>query len=90
LIYSKKTGGMDDVDVVEQYEKYYSSCNPIQCQYTETRHNTAVEIAIVLLSLYGGLTLALTKFIEYTIGRYYEPTPIKPLTARYVHSPRAM
>jgi len=86
----EKTGGMDDVDVVEQYEKYYSSCNPIQCQYTETRHNTAVEIAIVLLSLYGGLTLALTKFIEYTIGRYYEPTPIKPLTARYVHSPRAM
>jgi len=83
------TGGIKHANVEIDFEQYYNLCKPSQCQYTETRGNTAVEIMVTLLSLYGGLTLVLNKLIDNTIGWYYKPSPIKAVTSRFIHSPRA-
>ena len=83
------SGGIQDASVEPSFEAYYNLCQPSSCQYTEIRGNNGVEIIVTLLSLYGGLTQFLGMLIDYTIGYYYAPTPIKPLTSTFVHSPRA-
>ncbi|CAF1180168.1 unnamed protein product [Adineta steineri] len=49
------------------FSAYYSKCAPILCIYTFTERNSCLQIITTLLSIYGGLTVALRMCIPYAV-----------------------
>ena len=41
------------------YSGYYHACEPIQCTYTTVKRNGFIYLIVLLIGLYGGLTVAL-------------------------------
>jgi hypothetical protein len=62
------------------YEKYYAQCAPIICTYSKVNRHDFVYVLTKIISLLGGLTLAI-KFIVPVVVQFIrrkkdnEPTP---------------
>ena len=55
------------------YETFYSQCSPDYCSYTQkTRVNTILNVATMLLSMLGGLTISLRLFIPLMMKMIYK------------------
>ena len=52
---------------VTDFEGYYTSCAPIQCTYTVEQYNSFAYVISLLISLYGGLTVALRFMAPYIV-----------------------
>ena len=67
-------GTLVDVLMVEQwgrtvrYDQYYVQCAPKLCLYTFSSHNNAFYVFTRLLSLIGGLTVAIKVIVQITVG----------------------
>ncbi|CAF1354147.1 unnamed protein product [Adineta ricciae] len=53
--------------VKKSYEKYFTSCQPVFCQYTVVRKRSLTEISVALITLYGGLEAVLRLIILHAI-----------------------
>ena len=62
-----------DIDwfVNVNYSNYFNACRPSNCTYSVERQKDAVEIIVILLGLYGGLTTTLHIIIPYMIACVY-------------------
>ena len=56
-----------DVD----YSKFFSQCQPTNCLYSVSHRRDVVQIIILLLGFYGGLTVTLQTLIPYIIAFMY-------------------
>ncbi|UJR19439.1 hypothetical protein I4U23_022569 [Adineta vaga] len=50
-----------------KYDQYYQQCSPILCSYTITKRNDITYIFTFLISLYGGVSIALRILISFLI-----------------------
>ncbi|CAF1297121.1 unnamed protein product, partial [Rotaria sp. Silwood1] len=76
-----------------QYSQYYQQCAPESCSYTITSHNDFSYIITLLISLFGGVSMALKLAIPIIvrwIRNLYRPNinPIEIFILRLVPSPR--
>jgi hypothetical protein len=49
------------------YRKYFSDCSPLLCTYITTDHTNFAYTIVLLLSLYGGLTVMLRSITSFLI-----------------------
>ena len=51
------------------YPRYFAQCAPISCTYTETDYANLSHTVVLLLSLYGGLTILLRLLAIFLVNR---------------------
>lgn len=50
---------VDQLEYEIDFTGYYDNCAPVQCTYTHTQRSTFIYVITVLISFYGGLSVAL-------------------------------
>ncbi|CAF1658775.1 unnamed protein product, partial [Adineta ricciae] len=74
--------------VNKSYEKYFSSCQPLFCQYTHDRRRTFIEISIALIGLYGGLEAILILIIPNVVTFIRRKKRTQPADANIIRISR--
>ncbi|CAF1364248.1 unnamed protein product [Adineta ricciae] len=54
-------------NIIQSYEKYFSNCQILYCQYSDEQRNSFVYIFTTTISLFGGLKLSLPWIILYLL-----------------------
>ena len=60
------------------FSDYFSQCFPASCTYNFEQRNTFLFVLTTLLSLYGGLTVALSLMIPRVVGLYRRRDQTRP------------
>lgn len=50
---------IEEITITKNFSGYYHYCSPSCCTYIMKKHNTFIYMLTLVLSLYGGLTMAL-------------------------------
>lgn len=66
------------------YENYFHQCSPSQCVHSKVEHTSPIEILTTIISLYGGLSIALRLLMPYVMKIFFKqpPQPYVPFSTR--------
>jgi uncharacterized membrane protein len=68
------------------YRNYFDICAPKQCDYRQIQSARIIDVIIILISLYGGLSIVLRLIIPQVMKIFFKRTLVvqmNPSTGRY-------